>query len=64
MATVPKSSQVLVLLDLLIAVKICLASRCSVACGTLAERRYLRYPGGIKRCVPVPWKSVWLTRLA
>ena len=54
MATVPKSSQVLVLLDLLIAVKICLASRCSVACGTLAERRYLRYPGGIKRCLPVP----------
>ena len=31
----------------LIAVQICLASRCTVACGALTERRYLRYPGGI-----------------
>ena len=46
MVTQHKGSQVLVLLNLLIAVKICLASRCIVACGTLAERRYLRYPGG------------------
>ena len=54
MCSAHKSSQVLVLLNLLIAVKICLASRCSVACGTLAERRHLRYPGGIKRCLLVP----------